>query len=154
MKNPRTPAGIEPITIHNKFIFARFYGLVAVQLRSPNFCNMVMRYWVFGPGRFDTMLSRNIGHHSPSDAAPHQEEQSRSSAKDLITQLITYNSFYLLIFCIHCIKQCCRSQSPRGLRRGSAAARLLGLWVRIPPGAWMFVCCECCVLSGRDFATS
>jgi len=23
------------------------------------------------------------------------------------------------------------------------------LWVRIPPGAWMFVCCECCVLSGR-----
>jgi len=23
------------------------------------------------------------------------------------------------------------------------------LWVLIPPGAWMFVCCECCVLSGR-----
>jgi hypothetical protein len=36
------------------------------------------------------------------------------------------------------------------LRRGSAAARLLGSWVRIPPGAWMFVSCECCVLlSGR-----
>ena len=35
------------------------------------------------------------------------------------------------------------------LRRGSAAARLVRLWVRIPPGAWMFVCCECCVLSGR-----
>jgi len=29
------------------------------------------------------------------------------------------------------------------------AAWLLGLWVRIPPGAWMSVCCECCVLSGR-----
>ena len=43
----------------------------------------------------------------------------------------------------------CRSQWPRGLRRRSAAARLLGLWVRIPPGAWMSVCCECCVLSGR-----
>ena len=42
-----------------------------------------------------------------------------------------------------------RSQWPRGLRRGSAVARLLGLWVRIPPGAWMFVCCECCVLSDR-----
>ena len=26
---------------------------------------------------------------------------------------------------------------------------MLGFWVRIPPGAWMFVCCECCVLSGR-----
>jgi len=38
---------------------------------------------------------------------------------------------------------------PRGLRRRSAAVRLLGLWVRIPPGTWMFVCCECCVLSGR-----
>jgi hypothetical protein len=35
------------------------------------------------------------------------------------------------------------------LRRGSAAARLLGLWVRIPPGAWMSVSCECYVLSGR-----
>ena len=42
-----------------------------------------------------------------------------------------------------------RSQWPRGLRCGSAAARLLRLWVRIPPRACMFVCCECCVLSGR-----
>ena len=22
-------------------------------------------------------------------------------------------------------------------------------WVRIPPGAWIFVCCECRVMSGR-----
>jgi len=43
----------------------------------------------------------------------------------------------------------CQSQWPRGLRRRSAAARLLRLWVRTPPGAWMSVCCECCVLSGR-----
>jgi hypothetical protein len=35
------------------------------------------------------------------------------------------------------------------LRRGSAAARLLELLVGIPPGAWMSVCCECCVLSVR-----
>jgi hypothetical protein len=42
-----------------------------------------------------------------------------------------------------------RSQGPRGLRRTSAAARLLRLRVRIPPGAWMFVFCDCCVLSGR-----
>ena len=41
------------------------------------------------------------------------------------------------------------SQWPRGLRRRSAAARLLRSWVRIPPGAWIFVCCDCCVLSGR-----
>ena len=31
----------------------------------------------------------------------------------------------------------------------SKAARLLGLWVRIPPGTWMSVCYECCVMSGR-----
>jgi hypothetical protein len=43
------------------------------------------------------------------------------------------------------------SQWPRGLRRRSSAARLLRLWFRIPPGGWMFVCCECCVLSGRGF---
>ena len=42
-----------------------------------------------------------------------------------------------------------RSQWPCGLRRMSAAARLLRSWVRIPPRAWMFVCCDCGVLSGR-----
>ena len=42
-----------------------------------------------------------------------------------------------------------RSQWPCGLRRRSSTSRLLRLWVRIPPGAWVFVCCECCVLSGR-----
>jgi hypothetical protein len=41
------------------------------------------------------------------------------------------------------------SQRPCGLRRTSSAARLLRSWVRIPLGAWMFVCCECFVLSGR-----
>jgi hypothetical protein len=39
-----------------------------------------------------------------------------------------------------------RSQKSRGIRRGSSAARLLGLWVWIPPGLWMFVsrvvCCH------------
>ena len=29
------------------------------------------------------------------------------------------------------------------------AARLLRSWVRFPQGAWIFVCCECRVLSGR-----
>jgi hypothetical protein len=41
----------------------------------------------------------------------------------------------------------CRSQWPRGLRRGSLAVRLLGLWVRIPPGRGCLslvsvVCCQ------------
>ena len=47
------------------------------------------------------------------------------------------------------MRKYCRSQCPRGLRSRSAAARLQRSWVRIPPGAWMFVYCECCVLSGR-----
>ena len=42
-----------------------------------------------------------------------------------------------------------RSQWPSGLRPRSAAARLQGLSVRIPPGAWISVSCGCCVLSGR-----
>jgi len=37
----------------------------------------------------------------------------------------------------------------RGIRLGSGAARLLGLWFRIPSAEWMSVCCECCVLSVR-----
>jgi len=44
---------------------------------------------------------------------------------------------------------CRRSEWPCGLRGRSAAARLLKLRVRIPQGAWMSVCCGCCVLSGR-----
>ena len=38
----------------------------------------------------------------------------------------------------------CWSQRPRGLRRRSAAARLLRLWVRIPSGG-MDVCLLCVV---------
>ena len=47
---------------------------------------------------------------------------------------------------LKCILRIRRSQWPRGLRRSSAAARLLRLWVRIPPEAWIFICCSvvCC----------
>ena len=42
----------------------------------------------------------------------------------------------------------CRSQWPRGLRRGSAAARLLRWWVRIPPGhgSLSVVSVVCCLV--------
>ena len=42
-----------------------------------------------------------------------------------------------------------RFQWPCGLRRRSAASRLLTLWVRIPPGYGNLSLVECCVLSGR-----
>ena len=60
--------------------------------------------------------------------------------------ILSHSSVFIIIY-----SRCkdCRSQRPRGLRRRSAAARLLRSWVRIPPGARIFVCCQCCVLSGR-----
>ena len=36
----------------------------------------------------------------------------------------------------------------RGQRRGCVAARVMELSVRIPPGPWKSVYCECCILSG------
>ena len=68
----------------------------------------------------------------------------------LSATFLLLSSFLLLQFCIppHTI-YFCWSQWLRGLRRRSTTVRLLGSWVQIPPGAWMFVCCECCVLSGR-----
>jgi hypothetical protein len=54
---------------------------------------------------------------------------------------------YLLM--VSCFLVISRSQLQRGLRRGFAAARLLWLWFRIPPGAWSFFSFECCVLSGK-----
>jgi hypothetical protein len=47
---------------------------------------------------------------------------------------------------IMCVRMC-RSQWPRGLRRRSAAERLLWSWVQIPPGAWLSLCCTLFVLS-------
>ena len=43
-----------------------------------------------------------------------------------------------------------RFRWPRGLRHGSVVTRLPGLRVRIPPGAWISVSRECCVLLRRS----
>ena len=59
------------------------------------------------------------------------------------------NSINFRDFSVNIVVSVTRSLWSRGLRRRSAAARLLRPWVRIPPGAWMFVCYECRVLSGR-----
>ena len=67
----------------------------------------------------------------------------------IILALLTDSLLTLPFELLYRIDMPFRSQLPRGLRRGSADARLLKLWFRIPPGAWMSVCCECCVLSGR-----
>ena len=47
------------------------------------------------------------------------------------------------------VKVRCQSRWPRRLRHRSSATHLPRLRVRIPQGAWMSVCCDCCVFSGR-----
>jgi hypothetical protein len=64
---------------------------------------------------------------------PGGASRSGKSHRSPTCQLVHFSFFYL-----HS-----RSLRPRGLRRGRSAERLLGSWVRIPPGAWMFVSCEC-----------
>jgi hypothetical protein len=58
--------------------------------------------------------------------------------------ILNFGKFSILIIYLSC-----RSKWPRGLRRRSAAARMLRMWVRISPRTWKSVCCECCMLSGR-----
>ena len=53
-----------------------------------------------------------------------------------------YRTFNDVIYCLSLLS--------RGLSSLSAAARFLGLWFRIPQGAYLSVCCEYCVLSGRS----
>ena len=65
-----------------------------------------------------------------------------------------FNTVYIETGCINFIllgiNVSHQSQRPRGLRRGAAAARLLGLQVRIPLGAWLSLSCGCYVLSDID----
>jgi hypothetical protein len=63
--------------------------------------------------------------------------------------LCTYIHKLILIYIYTHIYSECRSQWPRVLRRRFAVAGLLGLWVVIPPEAWMSFSCEYCVLRGR-----
>ena len=70
------------------------------------------------------------GHQVPGICSPYAETKK----KNLLMSLTNTTS---------------RSQWSRGVRRRSPADHLLRLRVRIPPGAWRSVCCECCGLSGR-----
>ena len=78
-------------------------------------------------------------------------EESHHQGDYLRTVTTLYPLQYYI--CIFCIRDpiCITLPVPVAacLRRRSAPARLLRLWVRIPPGAWKCFCCECCVLSGR-----
>ena len=57
--------------------------------------------------------------------------------------------FWSSVVFLHTTCIICRFHWLCRLRRRSAVARLLELRVQIPPRTWMYVSCECCVLSGR-----
>jgi hypothetical protein len=69
--------------------------------------------------------------------------QCLQADSQIVPQIISASS----ILCPIYIQQ--SSYQPRGLRRRFESVRLLGLQVRISPGAWMFVSWEYCALSGR-----
>jgi hypothetical protein len=71
-----------------------------------------------------------------------------ASYKWTVVSLGILKSHSLCVLKFHFLTTVDRSQWPH-LRRGYGVARLLGLWFRIPPRSWMYVPCECCVLSGR-----
>jgi hypothetical protein len=66
---------------------------------------------------------------------------------DTVDICMTLVAIFMFIRVAICDKS--RFQWPRGLRRWCAAVRLLRSWVRNPREAWMFIYCECCVLSVR-----
>ena len=74
---------------------------------------------------------------------PHQVRENANAQKCAFWFSLHLSENFLILWGIRL------SQWPRGRRRRSAAAPLLRVWVRIPPGAWMSVYYECCVLSRR-----
>ena len=89
-----------------------------------------------------TPLSNTLSRSSSLNVTDHVSHPHNTTSKFM------FPSILIFLFSVSNLKES-RSQWPRGLRRRSSAARLLRLWVRISPGVWMFVRCECCVLSGR-----
>jgi hypothetical protein len=86
--------------------------------------------------------------HSPKRAPKTPRNVSRDDTAhgdDDDDQLFTFLDVQLSVYFNLAIHDA-RSQWPRGLRRLPADTRLLGLWVRIIPEAWMSVCFESCVL--------
>jgi hypothetical protein len=94
-------------------------------------------------GQRGTDATQNTFASTPEQYTASHQPKQKSSTGWVRFYLITFvpSCLVFMLSCDHLFQ----SQWPSGLRRGSAAARLLGLPVRIPPGAWMFVCCECCV---------
>jgi len=86
---------------------------------------------------FDAAINRNLGAQSPSILQILQNVFARQTR---CRGRLPYPVPYLTL-----------TAAPSGPATNckSACARLLKLWVRIPPGVWMSVYCDCFVLLGR-----
>ena len=116
---------------------------------APSFLNFGHRRFTPRRKRSQSKLNRRLGAPPPENQIPgHLEHISPTSDGQVVQYNAARATFLVYAFTVKLTHQfrLCRSQWPRGLRRTSTAVRLLGLWVRIPPEAWMDVCCECCVL--------
>jgi hypothetical protein len=78
---------------------------------------------------------------------PHSLRTVQFRNTDHLHRNLSANLFIIgyIIFVLHNLRFC-RSQWPRGPSRVSAAARLLRLWVRIPPEARISLLCVLCVV--------
>ena len=83
---------------------------------------------------------------SPPTRTPYPPFTLTALGKRKRTHSSKHKNIFFLYFILYITIFLSRSQWPRSLRCRSAAACLLRLCVRIPPGAWTFVCCE---LPGR-----
>jgi hypothetical protein len=78
----------------------------------------------------------------------HSSRIGFSVAADINSNVV---DIYCLVWSLSRLLYCVGSGSKVAatFRRMSAADRVLRFGVRILPGTWIFVCCECCVLSRR-----
>jgi len=110
-------------------------------LKSQEFC-MFTKCLYFTYFSHSRVLSVKLPSHSITLHSP-----SSSFRSLVVLTKVARSHRHFVVFTVIVLFR--RSQWPSGLRRGSAAVRKLGLWVPNLPWALMFVCCECCVLSGR-----
>jgi hypothetical protein len=154
----------------NKHFSNRLSALFA---RDVTYMSSVLRVWSWvnvKNGRAVTQEWRKYQSAESTVEVVRKEETSISSANfpscicatrstwvkrmgsEMLFRLNTFRTAFLMSLLYTCCQVTVKSelyqrwgrpQWPGGLRRRFAAERLLGSWVRIPQGAWMFVSSEC-----------
>ena len=134
------------IKIMNQFMVnSEIYHIDTRQ--HANFQHISMNVTKYQKGEY--YLGVKVFNMLPSDIK--KESDNIEKFRLTVQKFLYENSFYSLdeYFEFKKIKFIYILNWPLPVAAQSSAARLLQLWVQIPPGAWMFVCCECCLLSGR-----